>query len=321
MFKYLVGFSLILFSFNINGQYKSLFSSNDTWNVYNVQYFPVVDSYVDSIYLGDSVTINSQRYATLKSKFYDANLSFPYGYVREDTTIGKAWYLPDSLNLSSEQLIYDLSLVKNDTFIVDSGATELLVDTSYLLNNRQILKLVLLNNDSFELQNVRVTPQTKAIYKYDTLLFIEGIGTTKGFDNRTNSGNSRGITGSSHRLLCVFDTNQVKVFQHQLTPIVPFLLDCDTVHLGGSVGLNEHTFPYKIEIFPNPADDIITIRYLKGVKQIKLYNSIGQKIQEMTMTPIKSNSTQVILPNEPGIYFIHFEIDDGSTESRKLIKL
>ena len=90
--------------------YKSVFAKDTTqWNVtYRIP--DLMPTFIYKAY-GDTI-INAKNYKFLY-KGYWYYFGEKYGYLREDTTTGKLWFL--SLD-NKEQVIMDLSLVKADTF-------------------------------------------------------------------------------------------------------------------------------------------------------------------------------------------------------------
>ena len=88
-------------------------------------------------------------------------------------------------------------------------------------------------------------------------------------------------------------------------------------------GLPNTTYPGKVEIFPNPAENMIWIKFppeIQQQKEIKLFNSTGQKIEKFPGI-IYAGSACVLditdLP--PGIYVIQLNLDSEPVH-RKFIK-
>ncbi len=134
------------------------------------------DNTDSTVYVKDTV-INGKTYKALRNPSFGAFFySNVISLVREDSTIGKAWYL-DSQYI--EQLLYDFTLNKNDTFIInftklfptydfenytpESGPY--IVDSTYKLNvygaTRKIIYLKLIATTN---------------HLYNRLIWIEGIG-------------------------------------------------------------------------------------------------------------------------------------------------
>ena len=117
-------------------QYES--TLNDTsryWKVYNYRAFFGLDIFADSMYLGKDSVINNITYIELHSNNYNTRIfgPKPYGFLREDTTLGKLWYLNNTSGGNpTEYCIYDLNLTVNDTFVVSTDS--LVVERVYFQN-------------------------------------------------------------------------------------------------------------------------------------------------------------------------------------------
>ncbi len=79
-----------------------------------------------------------------------------------------------------------------------------------------------------------------------------------------------------------------------------------------------------IEVFPNPSSDFIQIRFLGSNQnvQIKLYNSIGAVVKEITNQNYSAiqHTLRVDIKNLPrGNYFVHYK-NRGISKTKKLLK-
>lgn len=297
-------------------QYESML--NDTsryWKVYNYRFLLGVDIFADSINLGKDSVINNVTYTELQSQYH--NITFgglsSYGFLREDTITGKLWYLNTTSNPNPiEYCVYDLNLAVNDTFVVSTDS--LLVERVYFQNNRKHIKLRLFSNPKYELSY----PGLSQTFVYDTLLFVEGIGSTRGFDNRVNTSDPFTGLQSSGRLLCAFQQNN-QIFQHQLKPVVPFLDDCDTFDL--AVQLNELELNTQaVSIFPNPTNGKLRISSSIEMERIVLYSVSGSRIREVRVDQSHPEESVIFLPQAAGIYFLRVLAKDGATYSEKIVK-
>ncbi len=74
-----------------------------------------------------------------------------------------------------------------------------------------------------------------------------------------------------------------------------------------------------ISIYPNPFEDQITIKNLKGIKSITITNLIGQKILDVSLS---GNETEVINTKNlsSGIYLIVLKATNGEKIVRKVVK-
>lgn len=310
---------LLILSFSLYNstfaQYESML--NDTsryWKVYNYRAFFGVDIFADSMYLGQDSVINNITYKELQSNNYNTRIfgPKPYGFLREDTTSGKLWYLNTKSSTNPvEYCVYDLNLVVNDTFVVSTDS--LVVERVYFQNNRKHIKLRLFSNFNYELSY----PGFSQTFAYDTLLFIEGVGSTRGFDNRVNTIGFYGLQ-SSGRLLCAFQQNN-QIFQHQLKPVVPFLDDCDTFNL--AVQLNELELNTRaVTISPNPTNGKLSISSSLEIDRIEVYSVSGKRIKDVRVDQSLPEESILFLPQVNGIYFLRVIVKDGTIYSEKIIK-
>lgn len=205
------------------------------------------------------------------------------GYIREETTEGKAWFMGTIETMSGidtvEYLVMDLSLEVGDEFIIHGawGETSIsTIDSVYYMTGQK---------------HVRTT------FHYwsndHPLTFIEGVGTNYGLS-----------------------------YMHDHYNMCPCLIsiekDADEIYLNtacnaGTVGLNENK-ESKIVLFPNPANNKLSINNLplKGTYIIR--NVLGELIMSGTYN---SSNLNINLSNlKKNIYFIEI-----NNEILKFIKL
>lgn len=260
--------------------------------------------YSDSLYLSNDTTINNKTYKTILSHFQNAYNGLDYGYVREDSSTGKAWFVKQGTMI--ENFIYDLGLIKGDTFQFNDTSSYLyIVDTVFYKNSRKHLSLTLLDKN-YLLCNFNTSHQD-----YDSLLFIEGIGSSRGFDNRPNNCGFFNLISDSEYLLCASQNGQ-KVYQHQLGIFDSHFLNCDfKVNYGTSI--DESTKQdLDLKISPNPSQ-----RYFKISTQsnasfelIKMMDIHGKEV-EFNYERIDNSSYLIDLGNLPvGIYLIKTSLNN-----------
>ena len=80
-----------------------------------------------------------------------------------------------------------------------------------------------------------------------------------------------------------------------------------------TAGLDDITVN-KISLYPNPATDIINIQAAQPVKMVQVYTTLGQKV--LTGSSNKLNIASL----SQGIYIVNIALDNGATESFKVIK-
>lgn len=79
--------------------------------------------------------------------------------------------------------------------------------------------------------------------------------------------------------------------------------------------LIENDINSTITIYPNPAENIVTLKGLTSPVNIKFYNIFGQLVQQNTIT---ENTVEIQLP--AGMYSVHItEIESNKTYQRKII--
>ena len=97
---------------------------------------------------------------------------------------------------------------------------------------------------------------------------------------------------------------------------------CDTVsfavHAGVFTGMDDDLLANRMQVYPNPATDRLTIENLIHQSSVKLVNHMGQVVLER-----KNNLSERLSLNvsefSPGIYFLISEDFSGNTQKKKLI--
>jgi hypothetical protein len=268
MYKIVLIFFLVqlLLPSIVTGQaYKSIFGNDTTqWNIKHE--FP---DYLQSIIyksFGDT-TINAKFYKPVYE--YDLPKIKKVGYLREDTTIGKLWFLfPDG----EEKMIMDLTLNKNDTFYSNKTHWSIVDTVFFYEGNKNIV---------FD----------EPINFGDTVKFIESIGP----NNLFNFLEYFHIYPENAVILCSYKDN-IQVYKNNNFQGC-FLEWTSIVEINKS---NEFV------IYPNPCSDILTVKFNNPNKgsNIKIFSCDGKvviqsnKIQEFNVFDITGLRA--------GIYFVHF---------------
>jgi hypothetical protein len=304
----------ILMITSIKAQYLSVLSdTNQYWKVYKVQTSLGVQIYSDSVYLGKSIQFNGFTYTEKFSRVSNGfNPPIPTGYLREDTSNGRLWYLTDTFSFGTEHLVYDFSLSIGDTFDVPDNVnsfTKFVVENRDTISGNQRIQLRGIN-DSID---IKYPFLAKDLYKFDTLIFLEGIGSSLGIDNRLYWDN---IAGEESRLLLCHFKNNIQTYQHDLSDSLPFLGQCDTIVPPGIISaVNEELISEEVKVFPTISDGVLNIKTSIPILAIEVYNLQGQKVQ--SINPQK-RSWQ--LPKESGMYLVRVTTEEGEIVSKKLIK-
>jgi hypothetical protein len=86
-----------------------------------------------------------------------------------------------------------------------------------------------------------------------------------------------------------------------------------------SVGINEETLIENVKIFPNPANQIISIEAEISIEKILIHNALGQiSFKSNDMNDIK---TEIDISHfSIGLYYISVGLKDGKTVNQKIIK-
>ena len=93
--------------------------------------------------------------------------------------------------------------------------------------------------------------------------------------------------------------------------------------------LVEHNFPtgindkvdYKLEIYPNPTTDRITIKTDKMFNTVSIYSLLGKQLELVTSQSGKLHQQTIDLSNYPiGVYLIEVVFEDGGVVTERIIK-
>jgi hypothetical protein len=113
------------------------------------------------------------------------------------------------------------------------------------------------------------------------------------------------------------------------TPVTAGYYTCEVTFTGGCsslsneypfhiVGIDENTIS-GINIYPNPTlGEFIISGNLNSIKEIVIYNSLGQQIKVINLTQ-QTESYPINLDVETGIYYIHFINNLGVNQVKKLV--
>jgi hypothetical protein len=130
-----------------------------------------------------------------------------------------------------------------------------------------------------------------------------------------SAGNSAGIgeptltkNGDISFVLIYEDPNSNSIYNHFDSD--PWFLQKKNM----TTGINEKTEINAIQIYPNPTSRKININTKQIIKQVKIYNSIGQ------LCLASENTTVDLIELSNGIYYLTIELVTGEIERKKLIK-
>lgn len=90
-----------------------------------------------------------------------------------------------------------------------------------------------------------------------------------------------------------------------------FMLYIDDIVIDESVGVKENSNTQELSIHPNPAKDVIYIKSNQEIKNIIIYNAIGQMLLNKN---VKNNFLKLEISDfEKGMHYIRIETDKGIT--------
>jgi hypothetical protein len=93
-------------------------------------------------------------------------------------------------------------------------------------------------------------------------------------------------------------------------------IDDVSLVLTSSLGVNDFSDTNKIELFPNPVKDILSIKSLSILKKVEVFNVLGQKVMgrentnDLNVTKLKS-----------GAYFLKIVHENSTVSTKKFIKI
>jgi hypothetical protein len=250
--------TLIIIKPSLSQGYKSVLDSKITeWNiVYSIpDYFPTVK------YTSKGDTLIKEKNYKLIFKGNSSTLGNLYGFIREDSIVGKIWFL--SLE-NNEQLIMDMSLNINDTFVFESGA-KYSVDTIFYNSG---LKYISFNGNN-----------------KDSILFIESIGPSSFLYSKFI-----GNQPSKSQIRCMHKSGKLIFKNTQYS-------ECFDTGLKIDKELFKDYF-----IYPNPASNTISIESIfNSFYTVEILNSIGIIVLKEN---VKNNNSLNISFLPSGIYYL-----------------
>jgi hypothetical protein len=86
---------------------------------------------------------------------------------------------------------------------------------------------------------------------------------------------------------------------------------------GCSVGISENNVAAALDIYPNPADNILFLNTNEQLKKIQVFSADGKTVIEI----LSPQSKQIDLKNiSSGIYFLKVTTTENKTGTKKFIK-
>jgi hypothetical protein len=265
--------------------------SNAIWSVWNEKYFVSGDSIYNS---------------TLYKKYYFSHDSIPsltnsifIALLREDTTAKRVYAIrKDSIH---ERIIYDFSLADNDTLTVfpfsffpyETSGIRIRVEQhdSILIGGQYRKRLKVIGLD-----------QNTNIPEY----WIEGIGSTFGPFNGGLTGHV--VFDITYPFLLCFEQDSTLLYDN------PSYSYCYGPY---PYGIFENQIINDITIYPNPAQNLISIASDSEIHDCRLFSSNGRVVLYSDISTSKYSIDISMYPN--GIYMLYIETDKGIT-TKKILK-
>jgi hypothetical protein len=70
-------------------------------------------------------------------------------------------------------------------------------------------------------------------------------------------------------------------------------------------------------IFPNPTDDVISVKLDENIQSLTITNSLGQTV--WTKEALNKGLYTIELPKSAGIYFVNLVSNSGATSTKKIL--
>tara|TARA_B110001469_G_C9617051_1_gene307310 strand:+ start:185 stop:1057 length:873 start_codon:yes stop_codon:yes gene_type:complete len=272
--KNIITITLLIFSSQtLFSQYSSIFGSSSTsWNILKKE-----DPYigVDSLVVRGDTLINSKTYAKVDLYSINSTSTFlhPSHYlIREDSTVGKAWFR--ELYNPYEVQILNMSLNLNDTMNFTSN-TFAVVDSVYFLSGKKVLRLGWFpHNTCYEISSEPFTME-------------EGVGLIHNMQLVLG-------TGYCNYLLCK-RKNGTLIYQNRSNAYSGY---CNS----NLLEVDENTLQNNFIIYPNPTTNNITILSKENMmSEISILDVFGNQIKVISSNSDTENIDISFLPK--GIYF------------------
>jgi len=271
-----------------NQDYYLLVSEDKLWNTLIVTEngpYPWDTIYETKTYKfeGDTI-INNTNYLKIYESAQEIPVNWTFrGGIREESK--KVWTVYS--NGSDETILYDFSLNIGDTMIFDVGSVEMIIDT---------ITWVDINNTQRKKYHLRYYNDPTI---YET--WIEGIGSNLGI---LTSG-TEGVDGGGYWFLCMTENGE-------LIYMNPNYLSCFLISTG-----TKETISPEINIFPNPADNILIVENLNHtlLKSIKLVDLKGNIIEEFNTDHENLNLNGI----KPGSYILLLETENINIKKKIIV--
>jgi len=281
--------------------YESIFGQNQTtWSISYCQ-LNVLSS-LDRIAMEDTIiaTIPYKKVGTVHGSHTNYSMSSSgekNGFIREDTSTGKIWFMAVTNDLSNidtvEHLVADLALSLGDSFTVHKLDTDsiVFVDSVYYQSGKKHIRLDYIHET--------VSDSAK-------LTFIEGVGTNVGFGYMHTN-----LNGPTNLCECLMeykkDSNNVYINQHCQSSANPIS------------SVKQEVF--EVKLFPNPARQHLKIEFDNPSYQkviLKVYDVNGMAVYQAAT---QNNYFELGAADFQGFYFYELKLDGQNVARGKFLFL
>lgn len=275
----------LLVSVGIKAQYSPIVKTDSTsWTIKHEIYDR---AQIESLYLTGTINLNSKIYYPTYIKD-NGGIEGLVGYFREDSSIGKAWFL--GIKDTSEYLIMDLNLVIGDSILVKTYArtneyahvTEVGKE-----NNRKVIMTDYHIGGGFISENLK---------------FIEGVGPNASLLYQLEFATAIEINMVGGFLVCKAYNDKDLVYAWD-----PINFEC------GPLWNNiESNIRDRIIIYPNPSSQILKISGDENL-EVAIFDLKGKLVLTTNKKEINING----LSN--GVYVVRLSSDDKIVTTEKII--
>jgi len=278
--------------------YYPLIDTNKTWHVME-SYFPSPTLTFTYKCDGDtSVSDDIYKILYLSGEEFPVNWT-KIGYIREteDHMVYYSVLLENDPDYFEPLLIYDFSVDINDTLTINSFL-------GFGFTSHEV-EIVITEIDSVLIMDEYRNRIRFSCENFEDNFWLEGVGSNNGL---LGAGFYCYITCPMMELLCVKEQDEL-VYQHE------YFNECYYV------GIEEKNNYRNFEIYPNPADDFVTIvqkSFYNSEHTFTIYNSLGQVISTTELNEVGIDKISTV-KLQAGIYFYTIACSDLIEQTGKLI--
>ena len=279
-------FILLLVSMGMQAQYSPIVKTDSTsWTIKHelIDYFQI-----ESLYLKVPITLNAKIYYPTHIKD-NGGIEGLVGYFREDSSIGKAWFM--GIKDTSEYLIMDLNLVIGDSILVKSYARK--------IEYAHVTEVVNENNKKVILTDYHIGGG----FISENLKFIEGVGPNASLLYQLELATAIEIKMQGGFLVCKAYNDKDLVYAWD-----PINFECGPTWINIESKINR-----KNAICPNPSSQMLKISGEENL-EVAIFDLMGN----LVLTSIKKDINISGLCN--GIYVVRLSSGGKIVTTEKIVK-